>query len=567
MFLFRQNRLVSYSHSVVIAVKAFCLLLLSSQCFAQNYHNYIWPIDSPFSVTGNYGELRPNHFHAGIDFSTHGVINLPIYAVEEGYVSRIRVSTTGYGKSIYITHPDGKVSLYAHLNVFSLKIASIAKKQQYNIQNYEFDLLLKPKTVFVIKNEIIALSGNTGSSTGPHLHFEIRDELSETPLNPFLFYKLTDNSPPELWHLGFYDLSDTCDPRWMNGVKVTRNHNDSLVLADDHLVLEYSIVGLSFAGFDRLFPLGNPNNIYSAELYLDDQLIYSHTLDHIDFADGRYCNEFSEAIGKHKYQKCFLPEMTPPEMYHNCINKGRLILNDSVYKKLRLKVQDEFGNSSSLQCYVKARKINGYRGSAIKSDLFVKSHENFDLAKDNVQIHIPANTLYYSTPIIIENTIASSGKLIILPREANLRSPYTLGLAVPERYRAHAEQLVLRSGKSVFTPVLRNDSLFYSLKNFDWYHLELDTLPPQIKTEYSSRKLKEVWKMDSFSFHITDHLSGVGRYNVWLNNIWVLAEYDTKTDLLTYYFDEETPIGLLQYRVEVIDRVGNKKYFDYLLKK
>lgn len=543
------------------------MLLFGSAGFAQNYHNYIWPIDSPFSVTGNYGELRPNHFHAGIDFSTRGEINLPIYAVEEGYVSRVRVSTTGYGKSVYITHPDGKVSLYGHLNAFSLKIATIAKKHQYDIQNYEFDLLLKPKTVFVRKNEIIGLSGNTGGSTGPHLHFEIRDELSETPLNPLLFYKLKDNSPPELLHLGFYDLSDTCAPRWMHSVKVTHNHRDSLILADDHVVLEHAMVGLSFAGLDRLYAQGNPNNIYSAELYLNDVLIYSHTLDHIDFADGRYCNEFSEEIGKHKYQKCFLPEMTPPEMYQHCLNKGRIMLNDSVYKKLRLKVLDESGNTSSIQFYLKARKAGRYRSSAIKSELYAKSNENFDLAKDNLQIHIPAHTLYYSTPIIIENTISSSGKLIILPREVNLRSPYTLGLAVPEKHRRHAEQLVLKTGKSVFTPVIRNDSLFYSLKNFDWYHLELDTVPPQIKAEYSFRKLKDAWKMDSFSFHISDHLSGVGRYNVWLNNSWVLAEYDTKTDLLTYYFDEETPIGLLQFKVEVIDRVGNKKYFDYLLKK
>ncbi len=545
---------------------SFILCVTGYSLFSQASFQYIWPIDSPFVITGNYGELRPNHFHAGIDFSTRGQINLPVYAVEEGYVSRIRVSPYGYGKCVYITHPNGKVSVYAHLNSFSLKIANKAKENQYDTQSFEIDYMLKPRTVYVRKNEIIGLSGNTGGSTGPHLHFELRDELTEIPSNPLTILKTKDRTPPELQHIAFYNLSDSTTPKFMHSYRVKESGNDSAHLEDDHLVLHQSIVGLSFAGLDRVYPNGNPNNVFAASVFLDDKLIYTHKLEGISFDDTRYINEFSETIGKHKYQKCFLPSFYPPGFSSYNENRGRIVLPDSAYHKVKLVLSDENGNERKIQFYVRVKHVKAYTAVPMEGDVYVKCTEELLTNKKDIRLQILARTLYYSSILNIENTLDINGKLKIVP-PLNLRQAVNIGFKVPEKFLDHKDKLLLKGSSSNAVGQVRGDSVFFAVKEFDHFYLVVDTIPPKIKMDYSPRKLKDAWKMDSFSFTISDNQSGVGKYNVWLNNSWVLAEYDAKSDQLTYYFDEETPIGLLNFKVEVQDKAGNKTFFEYVLKK
>jgi len=542
----------------------FFILYWSALAFSQSPFHYVWPIDSPFVMTANYGELRPNHFHAGIDFSTRGRINLPVYSIDEGYVSRIRVSPTGYGKCIYVTHPNGKVSVYGHLNAFSLKIGNAAKEFQYSTQSCEIDFTPKPRTIYVRKNEIIGLSGNSGGSTGPHLHFEIRDELMEIPLNPLGFYRLNDNSAPEISSIAFYNLADTSLPKFISSHKVEEVKRDSLALSEDHLTLNSSIVGLAFSGLDRYLPNGNPNNIFAARIYVNDTLVYVHQLNNIPFTESRFVNEFSDVKGKVKYQKCFQPTIFPAGFFGTFTNKGRIILDDKKYLKIKLVLTDEGGNSSRLQFYLRAKEINPYTRPAA-AHVFANCSEEFVVSKNDLRLQIPSRTLFYSTALFLENNIEKDDRLSIFP-EVNLMQAASLGFKLPPRYSMNREKLLLR-GPGTALPLNRNDSVFFAIKEFGTYRLSLDTIAPKIKVDYSARQLKEAWQMDAFSFRISDNMSGIGKYNLWLNNAWVLAEYDAKTDLLTYYFDEETPIGLLQFKLEVFDRVGNRAFFEYVLKK
>ena len=533
--------------------------------YSQSPFHYVWPIDSPFVITGNYGELRPNHFHAGIDFSTRGIINLPVYCIEEGYVSRIRISPNGYGKCVYITHPGGKVSVYAHLNAFSLKIDKVSRTFRFDTQSNEIDYAPPPRTVYVRKNEIIGLSGNTGGSTGPHLHFEIRDELSEIPLNPLGFFRINDHTPPEITSLAFYDLRDTLAPVFMNSYKVRQGKNDSLVLSDDHLILGTSIAGLAFSGLDRCYSNGNANNIFAARIYLDDSLVYMHQLNNISFLQSRFINEFSETIGRSKYQKCFLPTLYLDGFFGKCRDKGRLLLNDSSFHKIKLFVTDESGNTTRLQFYLKARQMDTFKKTDVAEEGFVNCNENVIISKGILQINVPPKSLFYSTRLWVENALEADGKFSILPR-VNLMQGAVVGVKLQEKFLVYRDKLILK-GEGTSLPVNRNDSAYFVVKDFGKFYLSIDTVAPKIKVNYSERRLKDAWQMDSFSFEITDNSSGIGKYNVWLNNGWVLAEYDAKTDLLTYYFDEDTPIGLLQFNLEVEDKVGNKALLEYTLKK
>jgi hypothetical protein len=541
------------------------LIFVTTASFSQRPFSFIWPIDSPFVITGNYGELRPNHFHAGIDFSTSGKINLPVYCIEEGYVSRIRVSPYGYGKCVYITHPNGQVSVYAHLNAFSLKVAKLAQKNQYARQSYEIDFMPKPRTEYVRRNEIIGLSGNSGGSTGPHLHFEIRDEQSEIPINPLSIFSIKDHSAPEITSIAFYNLSDTTSPKLITTRKLRNGSGDSLIMENDHLNLNYSTIGLAFSGLDRFYPNGNKNNVYAAKIYFNDRLIYQHQLNYIAFDESRFINEFTDNVGRNKYQKCFLPTIYPMGMYRKSVDKGRLFLNDSVFSKIKIIFNDEAGNKSPVQFYLKAKKISGYITPEDKTKGYVNCSEQFISSENGLQIVIPAKTLFYSKNISINSTIEENGRFSILP-DLNLKQAVTLAFKVPEKYNGNGEKLLLK-GSSISLPTIRNDSVFFIIKNFGKYHLEMDTISPRIKIDYTEHKLKEAWQLDAFSFTIKDNESGIGSYNLWLNNDWVLSEYDAKLDLLTYYFDENTPMGILQFKLEVKDKVGNRTFLEYTLKK
>lgn len=535
-------------------------------CFSQSPFRYVWPIDSPGVITANYGELRPNHFHAGIDFTTSGKLNLPIYSIEEGYVSRIRVSPYGYGKCVYITHPNGKVSVYAHLNAFSMKIANLAKENQYATQNFEIDFMPKPRSVYVRRNEIIGLSGNTGGSTGPHLHFEIRDELTEIPLNPLGFFRINDRSAPEIHSLALFDLCDTTQPALLNTRKIRIAGKDSLVLEDDHLLMSSSHIGLAFSGLDRCYPNGNPNNVFSAHIYVDDSLVYSHQLNNIAFDESRFINQFSQVISRNKYQKCFLPTVFPRGLFGICRDKGRIALYDTAYRKIKMIFSDESGNASKLQFYLKAKQILPLKRPNESGDLYALCDQEIRSAQKGIALRIPPATLFYSSGFSIQNKLEENLSISILP-EVNLKQAVEVGFKLPLRYSHLAEKLLLKNGSALAAPMIRNDSVFYAIKAFGNLTLVVDTVPPKVRVEYSEKKIKEAWLMDSFSFTISDHGSGIGKYNLWLNNSWVVAEYDAKSDLLTYYFDEETPIGLLQFKVEVQDKVANKTFLEYTLKK
>ena len=183
----------------------FIIIFLSNFLFSQkNINDFIYPLEREMKITGNYGEIRPNHFHAGIDLSTDPTLNLPIRSVSDGYVSRIKISSVGYGRVIYITHTNGLVSVYAHQKKYAPKINEFIKQKQIAQHKNEIEVYLNPMEIPLKKGEVIGFTGNSGRSTGPHLHFEIREEKSEIPINPLLIYNVKDETKPILTHIDLF---------------------------------------------------------------------------------------------------------------------------------------------------------------------------------------------------------------------------------------------------------------------------------------------------------------------------------------------------------------------------
>ncbi len=543
------------------------LLVLNWQLSAQKKNGFSFPLDSPYVLTANYGELRPNHFHAGLDFSTGGQVNLPVYAAADGYVYRIKVSATGYGKCLYITHANGKVTVYGHLNSYSIKISDLVKKEQYAQESYEVEFFPKPFMVPIKKGEIIGLSGSTGNSTGPHLHFEIRDEKSEAPLNPLEFLSYPDRTRPMIQTVALYSLSDTLAPKPFKQIRVLQN-DDDVLLPDNPLInIDNPYIGIAFAGYDRFTPAGSPNNIYIARLYFDGRLIYSHKLSGIFFDDTRYINEYSETNGGLKFQKCFLPETYPTEMIGRAVNRGRILLRDSGFHMIKLLVEDEWGNENDIQFHVRCGKPLQYTGPALKSDLFVNCRKDFVYAKNGVKLTIPANTLFYSTPLVVENTLSASGKLIIFPGDANLRVPAIVAFKLAPHQLKNKHKLVLKCGQQEYTPRLSADSACFYIKSFGGFQLTEDHQAPKIIPQFKAKRNKVPVASSMLGFIITDALSGIGKYKLYLNNKFVIAEYDAKADLLFYKFDDESPKGKINIRLEVEDRAGNRSKFEGVVRR
>jgi hypothetical protein len=523
-------------------------------------------MDTPHTLTGNYGELRPNHFHVGLDFSTNGKINFPVYAVADGYVSRIKVSSTGYGKALYITHPGGKLSLYAHFTSYAPAIAETVKHEQYARQNYEVELFPGKNEIRIKQGELIGYSGNSGNSSGPHLHFEIRDEKTEVPLNPLEFYRIQDTILPVVSHVAFYNLADTSAPVFLRGFAVEHNKRDSLFLKQDSIVIWQSQVGLAFAGYDRFVHRGNPNVPYLARLLLDSNLIYSHKLHHISFSDQRFVNEFSETVNKVKYQKCFLSTLYPQGIYGETLNKGRIVLTDTNYHRLKLILFDEQGNENTLQFYIKTKKLGSVVPVTVKGDLYANCNTELQAVKNGLRLYIPKGAMYNASPLFIQNSLDKSASFSILP-DLNLAVPVSVGFPIPPRFRSHASQVVVRNHSAVYVPVIRNDTVFCSVYNLGTFEAGIDTIAPKIKTQLSPKKIKRLKKFSNFSFILSDHLSGIARYSLFVNGQWALAEYDAKNHLLTYVFDDTTPEGNLNFVVHAEDRTGNKAQLKYVLKR
>ncbi len=327
--------------------------------FPQGY--FVEPTDSSLKIAGNFGEIRPNHFHGGLDVKTGGREGAYVWAVADGYVSRIKISPYGYGKCLYITHPNGYVSVYGHLQRLYGQVAEYLKKEQYKAESYELDIYPEKNLLKVKQCDTVAISGNTGGSQSPHLHFEIRDEITEHAYNPFLFgYKIEDTVPPVISLLKIYTATDSSSINGKNearkiGVFGRRGHYK--IPAQPILVngdIGFGIETVDYGNIKEAGKLG----AYSIDMYIDGQRIYYHELNEIGFDETRYINAHidyaEEAKSNRAVQKCFRDVNNMLSIYQCVVDDGLYRFKDNKTHDVKFIVKDFFQNASTLEFKVKA---------------------------------------------------------------------------------------------------------------------------------------------------------------------------------------------------------------------
>jgi len=545
------------------AGKFIVLNLLFIALSGRSQTKIMWPVEG-VNITGNYGELRPNHFHAGLDFSTDSKEHLPIYAIRSGYVSRVKVSPFGYGKVMYITHADGKLTVYAHQNRFMDTLEKFVRAEQYRQMNFEVELFPAKEQFPVNEGQVIGYSGNTGGSTGPHLHFELRDELTEIPLNPLLYFKLNDSVKPTVQAIAFYDVCEKFERPLLRTVKL-KAKGDSIYAANDSIVLKNSVIGIAFSGNDKEIINGNPNNIYDVKLILDSNLIYHHQLNYISFDQARYVNEFGDIIEKQKFQKCFTPRVYPAEMYKFIVNSGKIELGDTLFHQIKMQFTDEAGNRNEFKFYLRCTQFRTGQEYS-KSKFYVDCLNRYDYQSRNFDLSLPPKTFYNDVILKITDEISTFNSISITPENINFRWAGTIKIRLPERFQKWSPKTVLLNAGTVVNPTQSGIVNEYPFRKSGTFRLAIDTTGPVLKTRTPVKKLKTaIKKADHLTFVISDKLSGINRYDLFINDKWVLAEYDGKSDLLTYWFDSETPFGDLRIELKVSDKADNTSVLELKL--
>ncbi|MBF4518852.1 M23 family metallopeptidase [Flavobacterium sp. ANB] len=546
----------------------FCHFIFAQTQYPKDYFSP--PLDIPMQLSGNFGELRPNHFHAGFDLKTNQREGLNVYAVADGYVSRIKISTFGNGKCIYITHPNGYTSVYGHLQTTIGAIQDYVQKTHYKEKAFEIEIFLKPDELPVTKGQLIALSGNTGSSEGPHLHFEIRDSKTEFVINPMFFgfdKNIKDTKKPTISNVFVYPFDNTT----VNQSKLPLLLNLSLQKDGTYLASKVKAngkigFGINAVDFDDVS--GNKNGVFNVSTFFNGNQNYNYQFNTYSFDEMRYINAFIDypryKKTSQRVQKLFMKTPFALSIIKTDSLRGIIKVEPNLASTYRIEVSDYFGNMNTvtvpIEYDIETPIVNAEPNT---SKYFIHANKDSNFEKDNMSVFFPAGTFYDDFDM---NFDVKNNRIYIHEDVIPVHSNFTITIKDSTYSEALRDKLFIAriSGNSKsYNGTIRNKDVFTAKsKILGQFGLVLDTIAPVIKI---TKPIEGKWisEVNAIQFTIGDSLSGIKSYNGYLNGNWVLFEYDNKTRKITHKFQNELLAeGANDLKVEVVDNVGNSTIFE-----
>ena len=543
--------------------------IISQNAYPKDYFRS--PMDIPLSISGSFGELRPNHFHSGLDFRTEKRQGLPIYAAADGYISRIKISNSGYGKVIYINHPNGYTSVYGHLQKCNPTIQEMLKKEHYTKKTYEVEIYPIPAELPVKKGDLIAYSGNTGSSGGPHLHFEFRDTASEMVINPLFFglnADVKDDKAPQITGLMAYPIGDSSQ---VNGSTKPVMMSLSLQKDGSYLagkVLASGKIGFSVNTFDTANDTYNKNGIYKLDTYMNGLPYFGFEFDSFSFDETRYINTFIDysvyESQKQRYQKLFLGYTYPNNIIKVKKNDGIINVSSNFTMNYKIVIQDFVGNKTVVNVPISYANLPIVQKEEVtKTNFFLKARNDNSYVKDNVSVFIPEKTFFedfYLKFDVINNELFLHDKSQAV--NGNISISYDVSdIPVAEREKMFIANL--NNGRTIYHLTYKKDDAFsIKTKNLGKFFLAKDETAPKIyKPNFADGANLDEQK--TLQVSISDDMSGIKEYNAFLNGQWILMEYENKNNRLTHYLsDNMYQIGKNELKVIVADNLGNSTTFE-----
>lgn len=520
------------------------------------------PLDIPLTLSGNFGELRSNHFHSGLDFKTQGRTGLPVYSAADGYVSRVVVSPWGFGRAVYITHPDlGLTTVYGHLESFSGKIDTPVRDRQYEAETFRIDTGFSPGEIPVKRGEMIGHSGNSGSSGGPHLHMDVRNAFNEHALDPMAYYasSLRDDVRPEVRALALFPREGIVD-----GDRRPVYHG-----AKD-LALPFKAWGRVTPGIKAYDRMTGTTNIYGIKymtLTCDGDTVYRRVIDHFDFDRSRAVNtlvEYGDVVDSNSwFMITEVPESRPLDDMVTARGDGTLDIDTERDYRLVFILEDHHGNVTRVPFTIKGVKgtIPPATGDG---ELLAFDRENTVSADDGATATIPAATLYSDCIVSITPSDAPAGYMSrryrVGDRHVPLAGNYTLTLPLTDDRHVDKRRYVIvrldgRKPAAVESAYLHGGKIQARVNRFGDYAVTTDTIPPTI-----TPVTPEKWSTKGrITYKIKDNLAGIDSYRCEIDGHWVLMELDGKTGTLSYRLDpKRLPAGQRHtVKLTVTDAAGN----------
>lgn len=529
------------------------------------------PLDIPLILSGTFGELRNNHFHAGIDIKTQGRVGLPVKASADGYISRIKIQEFGYGKAVYIQHPNGFQTVYAHLNEFAPEIEAYVKKQQYIKESYEIELFPNEKLFQIKQGEVIAYSGNTGSSGGPHVHFEIRDSNSR-PMNPLLFgfEEIEDHIKPRIKSLWAYTLEDSSQINGIQGKKRIQLKLDQDGIYRAENIYAFGKIGFGISTDDQLNKAINRNGIFQIQAFLNGNKHFEQQFSKFSFAETRYINRLIDYFHfkehKQRIQKLFI-EINNPLSINTHHNRGGVIniIDEDLHYNYQLFIKDFAGNQQEIQIPIigKKHKISQPIVQE-KTPYFVQAKYGVAFEEVNVDVYFPKGALYDDTYLKIE---FEANAIELHDYRTPIHNAVHLGFDVSKFPIEAQEKMyvarVMPWGAKYYTSTTRKkDRITALIKDFGRYEIAYDRDAPKI-TPINVRDKKWMSNYRYLKIKIEDETTGIENYRATVNDEFILMEYEYKDNMLTYDFnDDKFEDGKNDFKLIVTDKVGNTSIFE-----
>ena len=543
--------------------KSFLSFWLFSILFTLNSQEYNLnsPIDLPLNLSGTFGEFRSSHFHYGLDVTTNKKPGYNVYSIDSGSIVRINVSTSGYGKVLYISHPNGLTSIYAHLKEFSPKIQEYIKTQQYLNKSYSIQKFFNNGEIKVNKGDLIGYTGNTGGSSGPHLHFEIRDTKSQNPINPLSFnYKYDDSNRPIIKSLYVFDEGDSFkkdNPKKYEIKKI----NDSLYIADK--IIYSNKIGIGIEVYDRQSKNNyNRNGVYEVKMFLDSVLNFSYKMDKINIDESVFRKIFYDysllKTKKKRIQKVYYPPNSKLNFLNHNVSTGIFISSDKDEKDVLLEVSDWNNNISYLNFKIEGNTSNLLEKSI--DGIEIATSQKYLIKKNNSEIGFKKNSFFNNVALNIKyknDTLKIDEDLYPLRKSYNIKIFKQVEDSIIKRQSYIG--LINKNGTVSYLKTNKKDNFFSTNSSIlGSYTLSRDSINPEVKPLNFSLN-KDISNQKTIRLRVYDKTSGIKSYNVLINDKWALFEHEPKSNLIFHQIEDGIiKNGENNINIKVIDGVGNE---------
>jgi len=545
----------------------FTLFTYSQENYPTDYFGN--PLEIGSILAGTFAELRSNHFHAGVDIKTQQREGLHVFATANGHVSRIKISPWGYGKAIYIQHPNGYTTVYGHLKEFAPEIEEYVKQKQYNQEKFAIELFPPKDILNVTKNQLIAYSGNTGGSGGPHLHYEIRD-ANQHPMNPMLFgFHVKDTSKPRVNGVYAYSTTDSSQVNNHNNrikIKIIKA-KDGNYLADT--IYASGTIGFGVNTYDKQDLAHNKNGVYCIKTYINGKQNYELDFKKFSFSESRHLNQlidykyFKEK--KSRIQKLFKNKSNPLSIIKKVADYGKITILEGEHINYKIVIADFNSNTRTITIPIigQKKKIT-HTKEKIDSPHYAYADKGLSFDNDNSKVYIPKNALYNDTPIsfkTIGDTIHIGEQTTPLHKNITLTFN-TDKFNTEDTSKLFVSSLGYNNKPYYITTYKKGTNIIGKTKYFGKFTLSSDNDKPKI-TPINTQEGKWMSKSNYLQMKITDKGSGIKKYRGSINGKWVLMEYDSKKNLLSYNFSDKVHVsGENKFKLIVIDNVGNNSIFE-----